>query len=117
MNKIFLIIALLFLCSVCDFAQTEPQKMDEPLAVCITQADANKLFSLAQKGKSFDEYKTQAERDITERDKIIENLKINLATETQRGSDRDAEIVRLTAIIEFLLKNGRVKKYGIINLF
>lgn len=87
---------------------------DEP-KVCISQTTANELYVLATKGKAFDEYKTQAEADIKARDKIIEDLKREVAMLTQHRIDSDAERQRLVVIIEALLKSVRPKKIGLIN--
>lgn len=102
--------------------------------VCLTQAEMNKAASnaltvLAQ-DKEIAVLKTQlAQKDISikqaqdtakqnEADLKAQNLKLAVDYATAQGQliGANAEIVRQSATIEFLLKNGRVKQNGLINL-
>lgn len=47
----------------------------------------------------------------------IQRLQIEIAKSSTRATELEKQQVSDRAIIEFLLKNGRVKKYGLINLF
>lgn len=44
----------------------------------------------------------------------IATLRVELAKLTGEKTGSDQMVVRLTAIIDFMMKNGRTKKYGII---
>lgn len=128
-RKLSLII-LLILSPVAVFSQTAecPQGF-----ICLTQAEANKARenalelaatkekvqtledALKAKDASYNDLKTAKEKneaDLTERLNKVTN---ELATKTGQLIGAEAMNVRLTAIIDFMLKNGRTKKYGVIN--
>lgn len=83
--------------------------------VCITVKQAqdalidsetvkNQAQQIDDLGKAIDGYKDE-----------IAKLRIEIARLTGEKTGAEQMNVRLTAIIDFLLKNGRIKKYGIIN--
>ena len=52
---------------------------------------------------------------LDNRDKIIEELKVKVAVESQKAVDAQAETLRITAVLEGLLKAyTKPKKWGII---
>jgi len=101
MKRLLVIIALTMAGALPAYTQTGQ--------VCISQESANKCAMLSDKVEAL-------ENALTVRDKAIEELKIALAKETQRGVDQEAAIIRLTAIMDLLIKNyTKPKKFGIIN--
>jgi hypothetical protein len=96
-------------------AQVTPEPSPDEPKVCISQDTANKCGE-AMRLKPVLEQKVEALEAGRKTDAdIIKDLQIKLAQEVQKGIDADAERNRLMMIIEFLLKHGRTKKYGIIN--
>lgn len=105
--KTVVMTALLFVGALTAVGQTEP--------ICISQEAANKCAEnvnvVAQQKAEIDAMKTA----LTNRDKIIEELKTKVAVESQRVVDAQAENLRLTAVMEALLKAyTKPKKWGII---
>lgn len=106
----FLLVALFVLIGgyVSVFGQEAPK-------VCISQESANRCADLAQNEQVQVQKIDLLEKAIRERDKIIEDLKIKLAMETQRATDSEANNLRLTAVMEGLLKAyTKPKKWGLI---
>lgn len=132
--KIVYLFILIFLLAVGAIAQ-QPNVCPVNFAVCLNQEQANKVRdnalelqaqkekvsaledALKEKDKSYLELK--AVKDANEKDlrEAIHRTEIELSLKTGQSIEQQASLVRMTAIIEFLLKNGRVKKNGIINLF
>jgi hypothetical protein len=112
MKKLIFLISIIFLGTFAGHSQDCPAGM-----VCISPAAA------VQALKDSDEVKAQkveiAAKDqaIKDLEKIIVDLKIELAKMSGDKTGAEQMIVRLTAIIDFMLKNGRVKKVGLINIF
>jgi flagellar motility protein MotE (MotC chaperone) len=132
MKLILIAAALLFAAPVATFSQT----VDCPAGfVCISQEAANKARENALELQATKEKAVVLETALTEKDKSIAELRetarkneadlkerlhkteVELATKTGQLIGAEAERTRLIAITEFLLKHGRVKKYGILNLF
>ena len=83
--------------------------------VCISQESANKCAELALNEKIMKEQVSILQTQLAERDKIIDELKIRVAVESQKAVDSQAETLRLTAVLEGLLKAyTKPKKWGII---
>lgn len=83
--------------------------------ICISQEAANKCADnvnvVEQQKAEIDALKTA----LVNRDKIIEDLKIKVATESQKAVDRDAENKKLIALFEAMMKSyTKPKKWGII---
>lgn len=83
--------------------------------VCISQETANKcaeaVATADAQAKEIEALRTA----LTNRDKIIEDLKVKVAVEAQRATDNEAQILRMTAVLEGLLKAyTKPKKWGII---
>jgi hypothetical protein len=79
--------------------------------VCISKPAAEAC------SKAFDVVKAQ-EKEIAELKEIISDLKVKLAEAAGRNIAGDAERIRLTQIVDSLLKNPRkVTKIGLFNLF
>lgn len=83
--------------------------------VCLTVEQARQALI------DSDTVKIQAAR-IADLEKTVVEItdklhKLEIETAKMSGDKTGAEqmIVRLTAIIDFMLKNGRTKKYGLIN--
>lgn len=83
--------------------------------ICISQEAANKCADnvnvIAQQKAEIDALKTA----LINRDKIIEDLKVKVAVEAQKAVDNEKAIVRMTAILEAMLKSyTKPKKWGLI---
>lgn len=92
-------LALFFMAS-CVYAQDQK--------ICISQEAANKCAENVDKIQVLEDV-------LKERDKIIEDLRIRLAMETQRATDNEATVVRMTALLDVMMKSfTKPKKYGII---
>lgn len=111
MRKIrFMVLALFVLIGgyVSTFGQEAPK-------VCISQEAANKCADnvnvIVQQKAEIDAMQTA----LRNRDAIIEELKVKVAVESQKAVDAQAENLRLTAVLEALLKAyTKPKKWGII---
>lgn len=111
MKKIrFTVLALFVLIGgyVSTFGQEAPK-------VCISQEAANKCADnvnvIAQQNAEIEALNIA----LANRDKIIEDLKVRLSAESQKAVDAQAENLRLTAVLEALLKAyTKPKKWGII---
>jgi uncharacterized coiled-coil protein SlyX len=100
MKKIIMVMALLLGSTAVSYGQQQ---------VCISQEVANKC------SESIDRV-IALEDAVKERDRIIEGLKVEVAKQTQKAIDNEATVVRLTTLMEFLLKSyTKPKKFGIIN--
>ena len=125
--KITIFITLLFIfCALNVSAQTDNQ------TICISPAAAEKCASntrelaaqklkvqtledaLKLKDASIAELRETARKNEADLKAALNSTQIELALKTGQIISKDAEIVRLTAIVEFLLKNGRTKKIGLI---
>lgn len=83
--------------------------------VCISQEAANKCAELAENGKIQTDKIAVLEESLRGRDKMIDELKVRLAMETQRATDAEAHNMKLVALMEAVLKSyTKPKKWGII---
>lgn len=102
MRKLLLLTVVLLVLGVSAAAGQSSQ-------VCISQEAADKCAELADRDKA-------SQEAIAARDKIIVDLKIELAKAVQKNSDQEAALVRLTALFEALIKSyTKPKKIGLIN--
>jgi IS5 family transposase len=122
---------MLAVCILIFTAATNCQVPDEP-KVCISQAAANKCAENARLVPALENKNTTLEASLLEKDKSIAELReagrkneadlkealiktqSELATKTGQLIGAEAMVTRLTAIIDFMLKNGREKCYGLI---
>lgn len=111
-------ILLLLLPLIFTFAvNAQTTQINDDKVICISQESANLAAQAVTERNALREEVTVLKEAKDSERAINVDLKIRVATETQRSTDKEAENVRLVAIIEFLLKNGRVKKVGLINIF
>lgn len=83
--------------------------------VCISQETADKCYNAIETVESQKKQIQALNTAIEERDKIIEDLKLKLAVESQKAVDKDAEVLRMLSIIESLMKSyTKPKKWGLI---
>jgi len=83
--------------------------------VCISQetadACANALDTVSVQTKEIEALKDA----LRNRDAIIEGLKIAVAVEAQKAVGNEAQVIRLTAILEAMMKSyTKPKKWGLI---
>jgi hypothetical protein len=83
--------------------------------VCVSQETADKCYNAIDTVKAQEKQIEALNKAIEERDSIIGDLKIKLAVESQKAVDKDAEVLRMLAIIESLMKSyTKPKKWGLI---
>lgn len=101
MRNLILTIAIIVGSTAVAAAQTEQ--------VCISQDTANKCADAIDRVAVLEDA-------VKVRDKAIEDLKVELARQTQKAVDNEATVIRLTTMMEFLLKAyTKPKKFGLIN--
>lgn len=130
--KLFLVVIFLFAVTTQINAQSQicPSGL-----ICLTQIEANKAAenarlrvelenkikvqneALEAKDRSIKDVQDTAKKNENDLKDALQKTEIELATKTGQLISSEAEKVRLTAIIDFMLKNGRVKKIGLINIF
>ena len=112
MKIIFLALAVFAIFAVETNAQTAECPADK---VCVTVEQARQALIDADTVKA-QAAEIKALNDAIDQYKAeIANLRIELAKMTGDKTGAEQMIVRLTAIVDFMLKNGRTKKYGLIN--
>lgn len=122
MTRIKIILLTLTICFVLAHAANGQDAGGTPTApvcpagkVCITVEQARQALVDADTAKA-QAVEIKALNDAIDQYKAeIANLRIELAKMTGDKTGAEQMIVRLTAIVDFMLKNGRTKKYGIIN--
>lgn len=83
--------------------------------ICISQEAANKCAENTQMVEAQRQEIEALKTALANRDKIIEDLKIKVAVEAQKAVDNEKHIIRMTAVMEGLLKAyTKPKKWGII---
>lgn len=113
MKKLIFLLAMVFLGS-CNYAYAQAECPADK--VCISRAAAIQALQDSDTVKAqADELKAK-DQAIEDLKKIIVGLKIDLAKMTGDKTGAEQMVVRLTAVIDFMLKNGRVKQNGIINI-
>lgn len=96
-------------------AQTPTPTPPPEEKVCISQDAAQECAACVRERKELRELAKANEEARAEDARIIKDLEIRLAAETQKNIDAEAERLRLMKIVEFLLVNGRKKqKFGLI---
>ena len=110
MKKLTLIFTLIFLfCLSASAQQTEPETQ-----ICYTRSEAIEIDKrLAERDALKNEVKVK-DAAIETLKAEIHRLQIDLALKTGESIGDKATVVRLSAEVEFLLKNGRKKCFGII---
>ena len=104
----------------------------DELKVCISQSAANVCAAnsrelsairekvvvlesaLIEKDKSIQELKDANQKNVADLTKALHETETKLATATGQLIGAEAMVVRLTAVIDFMLKNGRQKCNGLI---
>lgn len=132
MKKIIVIFSFIFVFSVSIYSQ---QVQCPQGYVCITQEAANKVAenvrelqatkekvttlenALELEKKNTKEVQETAKKNEDDLKDRIHKTEIELAGTKGQLISKEQELVRLVAQFEFLLKNGRVKKVGLINIF
>lgn len=108
-----LAVAILALCCA---AAAAAQKTDcPPQYVCLTADEARRYLTIEDESKAKDSQIAAQKQAIDDLNKLVHDLKIEIAKLTGEKTGAEQMNVRLTAIIDFMLKNGRVKKIGVIN--
>lgn len=129
MKKLIVLISFVFALSAASYGQT----VECPAGfVCISQAAANQAAEnsrelaatknkvavleqvLAEKDKSIAELKAANEQNVADLKRALHNTEIQLADKTGQLIKTEAQVVQQSAIIDFMLKNGRTKKFGIL---
>lgn len=95
------------------FAGTIAAQTDD--TVTVSRAAAEACVVADKKAKALEIENAVLVQAAKDKDAIIENLKLELARTVGQLTGEQQQNVANRAIIEFLLKNGRVKKYGLIN--
>jgi uncharacterized protein involved in exopolysaccharide biosynthesis len=128
-RKLFSIILLAFAFALSVKAQSAcpPQ-----FAACLSQAEANVAASnarevsalrnqvqvqqqaLTDKDKSIAELKAANDANVADLKKALHDTEIQLADKTGQLIKTEAQVVQQSAIIQFMLTNGRTKKYGFL---
>lgn len=111
MKKLIFLIAIIFLGALAGYSQDCP-----PDKVCISPAAAVQALKDSDTVKAQDTELKAKDQAINDLKNIITDLKIDLAKMTGDKTGAEQMVVRLTAIVDFMLKNGRVKQNGIINI-
>jgi len=111
MKKLIFLISIIFLGTIAGYSQDCPADK-----VCVSPEAARKALVdsdtvAAQKTELA--AKDQAIEDLK---KVIVDLKIELAKMTGDKTGAEQMVVRLTAILDIMIKQVRPKKIGLINL-
>jgi hypothetical protein len=83
--------------------------------VCLTVEQARQALKDADTVKIQEKRIADLEKTVVEITDKHHRLEIETAKMLGDKTGAEQMIVRLTAIIDFMLKNGRTKKYGLIN--
>lgn len=89
---------------------------DEP-KICISRAAAEACATNATKVSALEARILLLETALRDKDKIIEDLKVDGALKTGRIIALEQNDASNRAIIEILIKNARPKRIGLINIF
>lgn len=96
-------------------ASMKAQTACPPEYVCLTAEQARKYLTLADESKAKDAEIAAKNQALKDFEKLVNDLKLEVAKISAEKTASEQMNVRLTAIIDFMLKNGRVKKIGLIN--
>lgn len=83
--------------------------------VCITPQAARKALLDSDTVAAQKTELAAKDQAISDFQKELHSMRIELAKAIGEKTGSEQMVVRLTAIIDFMLKNGRTKKYGVIN--
>lgn len=83
--------------------------------VCITPQAARKALVDSDTVDAQKIELAAKDQAIADFQKELHSMRIELAKAIGEKTGSEQMVVRLTAIIDFMLKNGRTKKYGVIN--
>ena len=117
MNPCRLILLLFFTLAVgTGYSQTPATPQDCPAGfVCITPEAARRALVDSDTVKAQSVEIAAKDTAIADLQKELNAMRIELAKAIGEKTGSEQMVVRLTAIIDFMLKNGRTKKYGLIN--
>lgn len=105
------IAALLFLFALSASAQTDCP----PDKVCITPEQARHYLNLEDTAKAKDAEIATLKNALADQKNITADIKIELAKAIGEKTGAEQQVVRLSAIVDLLLKSVRPKKIGLIN--
>lgn len=88
-----------------------------PGPICISREAAEKCATNAAKVDSQQAYIATLEQALKDKDKIIGDLKVEVARYSGRIESCEKNDASNRAIIEILIKNARPKRIGLINIF
>lgn len=124
--KKLIFLSILIILSSCGYASAQtPTPVPAPAddLVCISQSDAQECARRALEAKALREEVAELKRareadkqSIDELKKRITELTVEASNAITRDAEKEKTIVRLTAVIEFLLKYPR-KKFSLIDIF
>lgn len=127
MKNILLFLIVFFVSGVLNISSQTPEPDAGSEKVCISQAAANKCAenarvvsaleakilvletAIAEKDKNVAEIRDAAKKNEAELKAALTETQTKLATATGQLIGAESNIVRLTAIVDFMLKNGRKK--------
>lgn len=109
MKKIIFLLALIFLGALAGYSQDCPPNM-----VCITREAAVQALKDSDTVKAQESEIKAKDQAIKDLEKIIVDLKIELAKMTGDKTGAEQMVVRLSAIVDVLIKNTRKKSIGLI---
>jgi len=131
MKAILIIAFLLILCPVAALSQCPvmPAGFQCVAQATVNQAAENKReldatkaalavrdAALLEKDKIIQDNKVAADKNVADLKDALQRTQTDLATSTGQLIGANAQIVNQTAIIQFLLTNGRVKQNGLFNI-
>lgn len=107
-------ITIFFACVVC--IDISAQSVECPSGmVCISEAAARKALETSDALEAEKKLSAAKDQAINDLKNEIDRMRLELAKAIGEKTGSEQMVVRLTAIIDFMLKNGRTKKYGLIN--
>jgi len=108
------LLALMLLCAATITAHSQTGSCP-PSFVCISPEAARKALADSDTVKAQAIELAAKDQAIADFQKELNAMRIELAKAIGEKTGSEQMVVRLTAIIDFMLKNGRTKKYGLIN--
>jgi hypothetical protein len=86
-----------------------------PDKVCLTQQQAAKYLALEDEKRAIERENLTLKQAVLDQKEVTVDVKIELAKQIGEKTGAQSEAVRLQAIVDFLLKNGR-KKCGVFSI-
>jgi hypothetical protein len=85
--------------------------------VCLTREQAIEYLTYRDENSALRKDAAVKDQAIADLQKLVADIKIDLARVSGEKSQLEADRVRWTAVIDILIKQSRPKKIGLINLF